>query len=154
MERNQAIQIVREACIAANPEIQGEHVFETGYGRCKYCQVPRIVVDRKSILIKEDRDSGGSIREVSTTDYNQEGLPCPNLTRRPIHLADILVAIEGTEHEGLYSVGEGGWFYQDDLQSEGYENMDISWNLRASLAEQTTETLLFLAELVGKGKNI
>lgn len=54
----------------------GIHEFEIGYNRCKFCDEPRKFVDKQSLLLKEDKSSGGSLREVTMTEYDLTGLPC------------------------------------------------------------------------------
>ena len=109
MTRQEQLDLVRAACIEANP----------------------------SDPTLRDQNSG-------------QGLQIKRAHGRPVRLADVLLAIERSDHDELYSVGEGGWFYQDTLQGDGYANMDVLWNLRKDdLTEQSDECVSFLAQLLG-----
>ena len=53
----------------------GVHEFEVGFPNCKHCNEPRIIVDRRNKIIREG-ENGGSVNEVTVTEYNTTGHPC------------------------------------------------------------------------------
>lgn len=164
MERNQAIQIVREACIAANPEI-----LELKFG----CEIKLDGQPYKVLYYDQDGKSfdGENIEfygktlelyspegEVSKYSDEEEDLIMPKtdeieILGRPIHLADILVACDKA-NRNIYVHRTGIIIDFDIIRTlQDKRESGAEWNLRAdSLTKQTTETLLFLAELVDKGK--
>lgn len=148
------LDLIRDACIKANPEIEGKHLFEVGAFRCKFCKVERIVHDRKISNRIVDEGTGGSSQDVETTDYNMEGGPCPEHSSRPIRLADVLLAI-GRQRADI-AVTYCGEFLKNSAQVV-YDKNDlypwqfqrVFWNIRKdNLEEQSPKTLAFLAELL------
>lgn len=147
-------EIIRHACIKANPEIQGQHYFEIGNHRCKFCDIERIVRDRKILSRVVDEGSGGSIQEVEVKEYNMEGGPCPKHASRSIRLADVLVAIASNRIRLDTFVHGEAWFteYREvDVfkHTQGWVGTGIKWHLRNDdLHKQSPGTLKFLAKLL------
>ena len=119
---NDKINIIREKCIAVNPEIKqcdcrchnGKQVFRAEGGICLDCKC----------------------------------LPHERICR-PIHLADVLLAIEAISESS-----KEGWSYRVWADSEfqindGFSECETIWNLRAAdLEQQSEETINFLYELL------
>lgn len=65
---------LEEAKSVLGREKENKHLFEVGSNRCKYCNQPRIVIDRKRVVIRRDEATGGELAEVTenridTTDH-------------------------------------------------------------------------------------
>lgn len=153
MERQKAIQIVREACIAANPKI-----LELKWG-CEIKGNPK-TEDAEVVFTVTEYGHSNFVQVM----YQEDGHPKFSsfgenagfvILGRPIHLADVLLSMPGySPGERIMGVDHEGTFVEWGKNSSfEYVKNIPQWNLRAdSLTEQTTETLLFLAELLGKGK--
>lgn len=160
------LKTIRKACVKAIPEIQGEHVFETGCNRCKYCDVARIIVDAKRFPVAVDEKSSGSTHEVEVTEHRQDGFPCPNLTRRPIRLADILYTYQYFSAGVTLGVNQAGYFMFSDSCVPAYGQYRYTlathniialreahgggiWNIRKdSLEDQSEETISFIHSIL------
>lgn len=57
-------------------EEYGKHKFEVGYNRCAYCNEPRVVIDRKKVIIRKN-ETGGEIAEVTEKRIDTTDFPCP-----------------------------------------------------------------------------
>lgn len=139
MKTQENLELIRKACIAANPEIGYVHYFPVGENKCLGCGVQRKWVDRKTDFLETHKE-GGSYREVTVTEYDETGKPCPKLGREP-RLADVLVVIGKIETWGH------GWARIPDRELA--ELCFVHWNLlKDNLSEQSDETINFLAELL------
>lgn len=143
----QHLQTIREACIKANPEIEGKHFFGVGFARCRFCNVERVVRDRKVYNRVVDKHSGGSSQEVEVTDYNMEGGPCPEHMSRSIRLAEVLLAIGNKDYQQMlaHQMQETTLTMISSVVAQTIYH----WNLRKDdLTEQSDECIEFLANLL------
>lgn len=125
---NKKIQLIREKCIAANPEI--------GTAKCPYsCQEGHLILP----------------------DYSEVPGGCPNCVKegkylpngRTITLADVLLAIPRNKSAKAQAVSMNGDFLDFDEDMKEYKIVGSAWNLRTDdLESQSPETLLFLSELL------
>jgi|APSaa5957512535_1039671.scaffolds.fasta_scaffold33621_5 hypothetical protein len=154
--KKQHIQKIREACIKANPELSYNHYFEGGKALCKWCSIPSVWVYRKiPKIIMQDKTTGGSIQEVEETRYDEVGKPCPK-SYRPIHLADVLLAIKEKlefHNEDIQILTDGYIGYRLDDSKESQERIlkginNCHWNLKETLENQSEETLSFISNLL------
>lgn len=141
MTNQEKIQFIRERCIKANPDIKK---LEFG------CEVEwKGAGASKGIFIKDKRDDSksylfyGSDR-VETFDKEQ----CKehvSIIGRPIHLADVLLAIQ-----------QEGWSDQNPMWSEEttlyyWQKLCKKWTLKKdNLQDQSPETIDFIYSLLTK----
>lgn len=148
---------IKAKIIELVPDIMGRHVFEVGYNVCKFCNEPRVIRDRKRDVIAVDEKSGGSVSEVTETNYDQTKFPCSKNPRRSPSLADVLRAMHASENcrDGYYSVGIDGGIYRVRYTYPDKEHCIIthdgigSWNLEKDYDGQTEETKTFIGSLLG-----
>lgn len=146
MTREQSINIVKEACVKANPEI-----LELKQN----CFVKDFLKGTLEILAKYEIEG-----ETPVYDFVFRGEGEVSVARsprgnwdilgRPIRLADVLLAIQKKDTlENPININTYG-----HLELCGEEQIVLSrttWNLRAdSLTDQSDQTLLFLAQLLEK----
>lgn len=118
---NKNLEIIRAACIEANPEIVEEH----------------------SVQCDMDTSHG------YVTPHNELGCIV-----RPIHLADVLLAIASNRIRLTTFVGGDAWFesYEESnvfTHEQSWKARGVCWNLRLDdLTHQSPETLQFLADLL------
>jgi hypothetical protein len=120
MEQN--IEIIRKACIEANPDIKSKYHVSTGNNlRCSLC---------------------GEL-----DNYDNAG-KCQNGVIRPIRLADILLAI--AKFGDYYTIDvDGRFIFGKEWIKESNDVLALTWNLRKdSLTDQSEETITFLANLL------
>ena len=133
--REQNIEVIQKACVAANPYIQSTAHESTGNNlRCKNCGEP--------------------------DNYNNRNT-CKSGDTRPIRLADVLLAVHALDPEKrpmYFNVGCDGGFYEvkytyPDGNKCVIEHHGIGgftgWTLeKDSLTDQSDECLAFLANLL------
>ena len=103
----------------------------------------------------QDKTTGGSIQEVEETRYDEVGKPCPK-SYRPIHLADVLLAIKEKlefHNEDIQILTDGYIGYRLDDSKESQERIlkginNCHWNLKETLENQSEETLSFISNLL------
>lgn len=114
------IEIIKKACVEANPEIGGT---------CSTC---------------------GKQNPFASEPCDPPDLPHCSVKPRPIHLADVLLAIGNL----LVIVDCGGNFYRmsmklsDKLPKLDPKNGTAKWNLRKTLEDQDPATITFIASLL------
>ncbi len=129
--------VIRAAAIKANPEIRGKHIFEVGFNRCKWCDVEKVVRDRKVSNRIVDEKTGGSSQDIEVTEYNMEGGPCHKHMSRPIRVVDCLLAISNTAGDDAGPA------------EKGVEETVWKWNWKQDdLTLQSTECIKFIYELL------
>lgn len=148
MNKDKKIQAIRKACILVNPKASAGHNFEVGYGRCSFCDEPRILRDRRVLRTVVDEKTGGSISEAEEKNIDQTDFPCSKNLFRPIRLADVLLAIGKTGKS--CAIDDTGSFCESDFG--GFvPNYTKQWNLRKdSLEEQSKNCISFIHELIQK----
>lgn len=141
METN--IEIIRKACIAANPSI-----LDLTFG----CEVIPKQGELSGIVIKVFENNTVDVicrKEIEEQKavITLEGCPVERLEilGRPITLPDVLLAMNKID---AYGVGSDGRFI---LGTEWVKEKNglfaMTWNLTKSLEDQSPECLSFLAEL-------
>lgn len=147
---NEKLELIRKACIKANPSI-----MELGFG----CEVEWR--DEKATLTGQVfTDSESKERYYSITpslkgvDTFSEKDGYWKILGRPIRLADVLLAIHAQTADrkvtGFWTVvGENGEFAKLMLHEGELENCNIAWNLlKDDLRQQSEETVDFLYDLL------
>lgn len=142
-------EIVREVCIKANPQIM---TLEGG------CIVKIWWIDHLAdIRAGKEPDEISSFCERSMSNNGHVegqywGIIEDNVTGtieilgRPIRLADVLLAIASKDIMPILTL------YRDDVTID-YHHKSAEWLLRADdLSQQSPDTLIFLAELLGSKK--
>lgn len=151
--REQNIEIIREACIAANPEIVALPSFpEDSDARRAILALERMIGRNH-----ENRDFSETARlyvrayeEERRTAYVRE-LEGKYPARRPIRLADVLLAISANTYDAGYGDTVLNLLGIDccvSCHTRGAASQQL-WNLRADdITLQSNKTLTFLADLL------
>lgn len=137
------LQIIKEACIKANPDIKKQGVLDVYIGSFrnprdaeKWC---REFHDIKSIEITP-------VREESEHGYTSVWCKI-EILGRPIRLADVLLAIHSKKES--WSVWQGALTPDTSIAIDDLVN--IHWELTDdNLDHQSPETIEFLASLLTK----
>lgn len=145
MTRDKSINIVKEACVKANPEI-----LELKFGceiKSKHTTLRYVGKDKGQIaLIVENGDAKNALMIV-------DKLGDVEILGRPIHLADVLLTMRDVDAEKIWGVdvSSGEFFGQSMSDGSPIYKKGAQWNLRKdSLINQSDETLSFLAQLLEK----
>lgn len=144
------LQKIRAACIAANPEITelkfGCEIYDHMDGQKHFVtSVNNLGTHDMTVLFQ-----GEIVRMVSGV-YEKNNY---EILGRPIRLADVLLAIDGTYRHGdaiTVRIIPGGTFERLHTGNvlPGEWNPQVRWNLRADdLEKQSEETIDFLYELL------
>lgn len=149
-------QKIKEACIKANPEIMElkfgcEVIVNLSYTD-KHAMITRCLDTQKQMFqwIELPWQEAGIKPEYCTDKSKME------ILGRPIHLADVLLAIDKTDDS--WSMSCFGYFEQWKVETDKPDiyklyQPNIKWNLRKdSLSDQTEQTKQFLAELLTNSK--
>lgn len=142
MTRQENIEKIRAACIAANPEIAEREKRSHLKG-----VLDAIRVTSQPIYGHTDPNS---VEDCWLEIFENEEL----LFGRPIRLADVLLAIEANwKVAGEYAIDCDGSFMQHfdakGFTEEHWRCRKESWGLRADdLTQQSDETLAFITSLV------
>lgn len=142
MTRQKNIETIRKACIAANPEI-GSTVVKCICGHQFNCHAKHNVSAadierRRSSLYSESKCS-----HCICLEWHEDFV-------RPIHLADVLLAIEN-QKEVTVLIDSLGCFMtvMPGEQPVFVSALKAQWNLRKdTLTDQSDETLEFIANLL------
>ena len=167
MTTTEAEKVVREACIAANPEI-----MEFKFGclvKVSFGDDPNL---RDATLLEKGEDMfdsfpGGGDHEQTYVPYevvylDEPYTDCPQtldtrengnwliieIIGRPIRLADVMNAIYESDNIRIVGVSGGGRFLEWQSNGDCFTETEIVWNMLKDLSDQSDETKLFLAELL------
>lgn len=148
MNAQEAEKIVREACIAANPEI-----VELKFG-CRF-----FFKGNNNGCVALSNDEWKRLHfmislpmlEPKYDTLNRKDLldeEALEIIGRPIRLADVLLALGNTEHRSEVGVNfdsDGAYIFYDDFENAS----GGKWNLlKDNLSDQSDETKLFLTGLL------
>ncbi len=147
MTNEQKLEVIRKACVAANPEI-----MELKFG-CLIKTKDGIQHYGQGL---EDSNDGGfrSVDEgcgcCSNNQYYDKGQF--EILGREIRLADVLLAIQAKYQKingyVTYLVGSNGTFYEQEGLCGSHQELDY-WNLlKDSLTDQSEECIEFLYNLL------
>lgn len=141
---NERLKLIREKCIAANPEME-KRVLVEGW------QLSPLVKDALSSVFNArfnknlDYDQWAGIRDYLDTCAGKIAEKV-NDQHRPIRLADVLLAVPHLKPRDHRNIVRG---QSESAGNVGFMNIICEWNLRAAdLEQQSEETINFLYDLL------
>lgn len=157
MTKDEKLKEIRDAVVKVMPEINGSHVFEIGYHRCRFCNELRITRDRRAVVLAIDEKTGGSITDVTETSYDITDMPCSLNHYRHVNLEDILKTLEKNAVTGSgYRLGVGYFgdylltcqgkfvYYKEDRELD----FKATWTVGQPLHLQPDVTIDFIHSII------